>query len=116
MEETLAHSRYYSLPVHTSMPRTFVAMAFSLTSVIDLTDGELRQILRISENRLLDCDWHASETTPVTQEVGRAIYSAGLEAILVRSAADRTGRNLVIFVDNLCATSTLEVVSPERLS
>jgi len=116
MEETLAHSRYYSLPVHASMPRTFVAIAFSLAAVIDLTDGQLRQVLGVSEKRLLDCDWHAAEKTPITQEVGRAVYNAGHEAILVPSAADRTGRNLVILVNNLCGTSSLEVISPERLS
>lgn len=37
MEETLAHARYYGLPVHASMPRTFVAISFALKSVLDLT-------------------------------------------------------------------------------
>ena len=116
MEETLAHSRYYGLPVHASMPRTFVAISFSLKSVLDLTDGQVRQMLGISDKRLLDCDWHAAEETPITQSVGRAVYDADLEALLVRSAADRTGQNLVIFVGNLGRASSLEVISPEQLS
>ena len=59
LEETLAHARYYGLPINTSMPRTFVAIETQLSHVLDLTDGSIRQSLRISERRLLECDWRA---------------------------------------------------------
>jgi RES domain-containing protein len=119
LEESLAHANYYRLPVHSSMPRTFVAIDFNLKAVVDLTDGRNRQVLAISERRLLTCDWRAElklGKAPITQEVGRVASRAGVEAILVRSAADRTGQNLVVFVDNLRPGSSLAVIAPDRLS
>jgi RES domain-containing protein len=56
LEESLAHANYYRLPVHAAMPRTFVAIEFSLELVLDLTEGRNRQALAISETRLLACD------------------------------------------------------------
>ncbi len=119
LEESLAHARYYGMPINTSMPRTFVAIDVELEVVLDLTDGSNRQTLRISENHLLECNWrgerHAGRK-PVTQEVGQAAASAGIEAILVRSAADKSGANLVVFPENLRPASRLGIVSPDRLN
>jgi RES domain-containing protein len=119
LEETLAHARYYGLPINTSMPRTFVAIETQLSHVLDLTDGSLRRSLRVSERKLLDCDWRAEAAAgriPITQQVGGLAASAGLEAILVRSAADHSGFNLVVFPENLRSTSRIEVVSPDKLT
>jgi hypothetical protein len=52
---------------------------------------------------------------PVTQQLGRAVYLAGLEGILVRSAADFSGRNLAVFADNLKQGSYLKIVAADRL-
>jgi RES domain-containing protein len=52
LEEALAHTKYYQLPIHASMPRIFVAIEFMLEVVLDLTDGRNRQALGISERRL----------------------------------------------------------------
>lgn len=117
LEETLVHARYYGLPVHASMPRTFVAIEFTLESILDLTEGRNRQALRISEKRLRECDWRAETrggAMPITQQVGGAAAAAGFEAILVRSASD-SGANLVVFVDNMRSGSRLAVVAPDRL-
>ena len=54
--------------------------------------------------------------TPLTQQLGRAVHRAGLEGLLVPSAADLGGQNLVVFVENLQPGSTLEVVAADRLS
>jgi RES domain-containing protein len=100
------------------MPRTFVAIEFALEVVLDLTEGRNRQALAISESRLLACDWRADMRrgkTPLTQRVGAAAASTGFEAILVRSAADPAGRNLVIFIDNLRSSSRLGVLAPGEL-
>ncbi len=114
MAETLSQANYYQLPVYASMPRTFVAIEYDLCAVLDLTDGRNRQALGISEKRLLECDWRRDDA-PLTQTVGRSAYQAGLEAILVRSAADADGRNLVIFVENMCPESSLRVISADEL-
>jgi RES domain-containing protein len=118
IEEALAHSRYFAIPPHAAMPRTFVAIEFHLLSIFDLTDGALRRSLGVSERRLLNCDWRTEMRTqapPVTQQLGRAVYLAGLEGILVRSAADFSGRNLAVFVDNLKQASYLKIVAADRL-
>lgn len=118
LEETLAHARYYGLPINTSMPRIFVAIRIELSQVLDLTLGNYRRTLRISEKRMLECDWRAEcalGREPITQQIGRLAAVAGLEAILVRSSADDSGFNLVVFPDNLHKTSRIAVVSPDRL-
>lgn len=119
LEETLAHARYYGLPINTSMPRTFVAIHVELSRVLDLTSGGNRQSLRVSEWRMLECDWRAecdAGREPITQQIGRLAAETGLEAILVRSSADDSGSNLVVFPDNLSKASCLSVVSPDRLN
>lgn len=52
---------------------------------------------------------------PVTQQVGRAAWNAGIEAIKIRSAADSAGQNLVVFVDNVLRSSSLAMITPDRL-
>ena len=119
MEETLAHFRYYGLPVHAAMPRTFVALEIDLASVLDLTEGAVRRSLGVSEKRLLECDWRAEAQagkTPLTQNVGLGVCLAGFEGMVVRSAVDPSGQNLVLFVENLKPGSTLVVVAADRLS
>jgi RES domain-containing protein len=118
LEESLAHASYYGLPVHASMPRTFVAIEFTLKLVLDLTDGHNRQVLAISAKRLLRCDWRAemrAGEAALSQQVGQAASDAGFEALLVSSAADPAGRNLVVFVDNLQPGSEMAVVAADRL-
>lgn len=118
MEESLAHFRYYGIALHAAMPRIFVAIQAKLSKVVDLTQGANRKRLLIAEQRLLECDWRkemASGTAPLSQLVGQAASEAGLEALLVRSATDATGRNIVIFPDNLRKASHLSVLSPGKL-
>ncbi len=119
MEESLAHFRYYGIPFHAAMPRVFVAIKAQLAKVLDLTEGANRKRLQIAESRLLGCDWRkdmegGSEALP--QLVGRAAKEAGLEAIVVRSAEDKNGRNLVVFPANLRKSSQLIVLDPGKLS
>ena len=119
MAETLAGAKYFGMPVHSTMPRVFVAIEFKLLAVLDLTDGGVRKSLGISESRMLNCDWRRESATgsdALTQSVGRAASEAGLEAILVASAAIDDGENLVVFVDNLHGGSHLKLVSPDKLS
>ena len=118
MAETLAHIRYYGLPPQSSMPRTFVAVEVEFCAVLDLTDGKIRQSLGVSVDRMTKADWRAdmqSGRVPVTHALGQAAFDAGLEGLLVPSAATSGDTNLVCFVDNLRSSSRMEVVSPEDL-
>ena len=119
MAETLAGSKYFGMPVHSTMPRVFVATEFKLSAVLDLTDGAIRKSLGVSESRMLDCDWRRESkkgSDALTQAIGRSASEAGLEAILVASAAINDGANLVVFIDNLQRGSRLELISPDKLS
>jgi RES domain-containing protein len=118
MAETLAHARYHGLPVHSVMPRTFVALSVRLHHVLDLTRDELYRSLPVSKSRLLRTDWRREMDQgrrPITQAIGRASYQAGLEGILVPSAADLDGQNLVIFPAAFVQDSGIDVLHPDRL-
>ena len=118
MEETLAHNRYYGVPPQDAMPRTFVAITAELQAVIDLRSGELRQRLQVSLDRMLRLDWRKEirdGRPPVTQVIGQAAADVGLEGLIVPSAADSHGHNLVVFPANLQSGSELKVLNAERL-
>lgn len=119
MQETLAHFRYYGIPPHAAMPRIFVAIRAQLTQGLDLTEGANRQRLQLSEGRLLACDWRDDRQRgkeALTQLLGRAAKEAGFEAMVVRSALDEEGYNIVVFPENLRTSSQLSVLDPEKLS
>ncbi len=116
LAEALSHIRYYRLPEHKALPRTFVAIQIRLKSALDLTDGRIRQRLRVSQDRMLGEDWRKEMRRgrdSLSQSIGRAVYEAGFEGLLVSSAADPDGQNLVWFPDNLGIRSEVEVM-PER--
>jgi RES domain-containing protein len=116
MAETLAYSRYFGLPPQAAMPRTFVAVSVRLACVFDLTIGEHRRLLRVSERRMLETDWREElrqGKTPLTHEVAQAAFNAGFEGLIVPSAAAPRGRNLVVFVGNLREESRLAWSSGE---
>ncbi|MGC1275857.1 MAG: RES family NAD+ phosphorylase [Planctomycetaceae bacterium] len=119
MAETLAHHRYFQLPIEAVMPRTFVAIEARLRRVLDLTDGAVRQRLRVSERRLTSTDWRRDNDAgreALTQAIGFAAFTTGFEAILAPSAQDETGTgNLIIFPGNLLKSSRVEVRNPAGL-
>ncbi len=115
MAETLAYYRYYNLSLASAMPRLFVAIRFQLAAVIDLTDGDVRKRLRLSEAELIQCDWRkklAVSQTPITQLVGHAAQLAGFEGLLVRSSAAVNDKNLVAFPGQMRLGSDISLVTP----
>lgn len=118
MAETLAHNRYYGVPLQDAMPRTFVAIAVDLQAILDLRDGIVRQRLQVSLDRILTVDWRnevRAGREPITQAIGRAASHANLEGLLVPSAADPKGHNLLVFPANLQSGSQLSVLSADSL-
>jgi RES domain-containing protein len=109
MAETLASCRYWGLPEEEALPRVFVAIRARLGQVLDLRDGGERQRIRLSLERMVQCDWRRAQgqgQEALTQALGRAAYDAGLEALLVPSAAAEGG-NAVIFPERLGERSSL---------
>ncbi len=118
MAETLAYFRHYGIPLQQAMPRTFVAIAASLQAVLDLRQGWVRQRLHVAQKQILTVDWRGEMRAgrePITQTIGRAALEAGLEGLIVPSAADRRGHNLLVLPENLRPQSRLMVEQAERL-
>ena len=118
MAETLAHNRYYGVPIEGAMPRTFVAIQVKLKSVLDLRDGRVRQRLQVSETQILTVDWRTEARLgrePITQRLGRAVHVLAWEGLIVPSAADPVGHNLLIFPDRLEANGAMVLLNPNRL-
>lgn len=118
MAETLAHHRYYGIPIEDAMPRTFVAIEVKLTSVLDLRDGTIRQRLQVSETQILKTDWRTEVKAggePITQRLDRAVHSGVWEGSIVPSAAEPRGYNLLIFPEKRGSDSVVKLMNPERL-
>lgn len=118
MAETLAHYRYSHVAIEDAMPRTFVAIEVALSSVLDFRDGKLRQQLRVSEKQMLEVDWRRevyAGREPITQRLGRAAHTVGLEGLVVPSAADPGGHNLLIFPDHVGGGSVVRLLNPNKL-
>ena len=119
MSETFAHYRYFGIPIEESMPRTFVATVVKLRVVLDLRHGRVRQRLQVSQDRILSVDWRKevrAGRVPITQLMGRAAAEIGLEGLIVPSAADPQGHNLLVFPENLDPSSTATVLHADRLN
>ncbi|ODA36534.1 RES family NAD+ phosphorylase [Planctopirus hydrillae] len=117
LSETLAHFRYYGIPLQDAMPRTFVAMEANLQIVLDFREGVIRQRLQISLDRMLAIDWRKELLTgrvPMTQVIGQAAAESGLEGLVVPSAVTE-GHNLLVFPENLIPGSRLLVMNADRL-
>ena len=82
------------------------AIEASVTNLIDLTDSSVQATLGITEEQLVDvnCD-HC-------RQLAERLRGRGIEALWTYSAADRPGgRQLVIFLDQLLASSNIRVLS-----
>ncbi len=119
MAEALAHYRYSGLPIEDSMPLTFAAVNVKLKRVLDTRDGKVRQRFQIPMARLVLADWRLevfAGREPLTQTIGRAVHATGWEGVIVPSAADRSGHNLLIFPDRLEGDSRITIVNSDKLS
>ena len=86
LAESLAHARYYNLPLSTALPRVLVSLGLNAISVLDLRNHHLRSVLQISANagevtaRVL-LDEFKRSMTAVQVEAGESL-SGNLQAKL----------------------------------
>ena len=114
LSEALAHVNYYRLPMAKALPRVLVALRLKAKRVTDLRDGNIRKALRLSEETITNLDWRAENqngSEAVTQAWGRVFAEAGFEAVVVPSAANPGGANVLIFPENLQLSSSFDVDS-----
>lgn len=113
LAEALAHVDYYGLPRSKALPRVLVALSIKVQRVLDLRNGHVRKALILSEDTIRKLDWRAENQNgheAITQSWGHAFANAGFEAVIVPSAADANGSNVLIFPENLQAGSRFEVL------
>jgi RES domain-containing protein len=119
LAEALAHFRHYNLAVAKAMPRVIVALEARLRRALDVSSGATRRALGVSGRRLVTAPWREENRRgreALTQALGRLAYEADLEGLLVPSAANKRGRNLVIFPANLdTPRSWLRLVNRDQL-
>ncbi len=118
MAEALQTFRYYGWEISGAMPRVFVSVRCSFQALLDLTDGSIRQRLGVSLQRMIHEDWRQTNVAgrqAITQRIGRCAFEAGLEGILVPSAVDATGKNIVWFPSNLLPASEVAVQNADQL-
>lgn len=114
LAEALAHVRYYNLPTSRALPRVLVALRLEASRVLDLRNGAVRRALVLSDHTIRTLDWRAenrSGTEAVTQAWGFALAGAGFEAVIVPSAADAHGVNVLVFPENRLAGSHFSVLT-----
>jgi RES domain-containing protein len=112
-QESLAHFRHYGLPVADALPRVLAAARVVLQRVLDLTSSKVRRRLKITVAALLEADWRADAEAgreALPQAVGRLAWNAKWEGLLVPSAADPKGANLIVFPGNLDAPRSYFVI------
>ena len=70
MTETLAHYRYFGIPIEEAMPRVFVGIHVKVSNVLDLRAPGVVRRVGVSRSRLLTIDWRRELSlghVPVTQ-------------------------------------------------
>jgi RES domain-containing protein len=80
------------------------ALEADLEPVLDLTDGRVRRVLRVSRDRMRAEPWWALRDRgeeALTQAIGRLARDRGFAGLLAPSAAHREGANAVVFPDRL---------------
>lgn len=118
MAETLNHFRRYGWDIADAMPRIFVAVRVVLGVTLDLNDGDVRRRLKVSLRRMLANDWREVQWAgreSVTQMLGAAAASSGIDAIVVPSSAGGGARNIVWFPDNLSPQCCTRICNEDEL-
>jgi RES domain-containing protein len=108
----------YNLPLSSIRPRVMAGAKVNLTRVLDITDASIRRELGFTRADLVHEDWReiqASGEESWTQAIGRGCYLSGLEGILVPSARQPKGKNIVMFPTNFKSRSTLRMIAAEDL-
>jgi RES domain-containing protein len=101
-----------------ALPLVLTAIEVDLEPVLDLTDGRVRQALRVSRARMLGEPWWLLQDRgqeALTQALGRLARDHGFAALLAPSAARVRGVNVVIYPDRIGAGGRLAIVNPDRL-
>jgi len=117
-EEAYQNFNTFGFSLTAIQPRVTAGAMVSLNKVLDLTSAKIRAALGFAKDELCDEDWRAIQQNGEeswTQTIGRGSVSAGFEGLIVPSARLRTGKNIVIYPENLGADSQIRILAADQL-
>ena len=116
--EANEHARYYGLPLCESMPKVAVSVRVDVDKILDLANPTFHTTLPEPVANVMAEDWREvmqRKKEPIAQAIGRAVYKAGLNGVIVPSKPHPSGINLVLFPAGFTADCSLEVLNPAAL-
>jgi hypothetical protein len=114
----LSQARYYALDVSTLMPRVYVGVQIRIGKLLDLRARPVADGLGYSRDDLMTLDWRAENRQnreALTQAIGRIAFQAGWHGLVVPSAADPRGSNVVAFPDRFDESDWMEILGSSEL-
>jgi RES domain-containing protein len=98
-------------------PRVMAGAELNVRSLLDLTDAKIRKVLGFTLVDLTGEDWHAIQDEGEeswTQAISRGAKLAGFEGLIVPSARNHRGKNVVLFPENL-PPGSVELMAKKEL-
>ncbi len=108
----------FGFPLSAIRPRVTAGAKVLLAKVLDLSNESTVSQIGFSIAELMEEDWRAIQAggeESWTQAIGRGCYQAGFEALIAVSAQHAQGKNIVIFPENLAATSRISILGADQL-
>jgi len=99
-------------------PRVTAGAKVKLSKVLDLTDVKVLKKIGFTKKELILEDWRAIQKArdeSWTQAIGRGVYVAGFEGLIVPSARKDDGKNIVSFPKRLAKTSKIDILGADQL-
>lgn len=117
-EEAYQNFNSFGFPLTAIQPRVTAGAKASLNTVLDLTETKIRRMLGFSRTALIKEDWKAIQNAgneSWTQTIGRGCFAAGFEGLIAPSARRNTGKNIVIFPQNIVKPEQIEILASDQL-
>jgi RES domain-containing protein len=118
IKEAYQNLLHYGFPISNIRPRTTAGARVKLKKVLDITVPATLQKIGFKAKDLVIEDWRAIQLggeESWTQSIGRGCFLAGFEGLIVPSARNPKGKNLVMFLSNFMKSSVLEILGKEDL-
>jgi RES domain-containing protein len=118
LDEAYYKSRRYGWKPADFRTQLAVKMNWRLNRMLDLTDAATLRELGVSKNALKNCDWKASQDAgdeALTQAIARAAFENMAEGLVVPSARNVTGINLVYYPSHRLAGTVIQTLNEEDI-
>jgi RES domain-containing protein len=116
--EADAKANRYGWTVGSMRPQTRIGVQLQLTAVFDLTTPANLAAFGLQPADLTDCDWQveqAADREALTQALARAVFERSGEGLVVPSARQPGGINVIVYPSNLLPDSEMATIEPESI-